>query len=59
MYFRKKICMSNAEALRKQILEEAHKSRYSIHPGEVKMYKDLKKVYWLCVDLSYVPKGES
>jgi hypothetical protein len=32
--------------LRKQILDEAHKSRYSIHPGEVKMYKDLNRRYW-------------
>ncbi|GJS00958.1 putative RNA-directed DNA polymerase [Tanacetum coccineum] len=23
-----------------------HKSKYSIHPGSVKMYQDLKKLYW-------------
>ncbi|KAI3797402.1 hypothetical protein L1987_32659 [Smallanthus sonchifolius] len=32
--------------LRAKILEEAHKSRYSIHPGTNKMYQDLKKEYW-------------
>ncbi|GJX73767.1 putative reverse transcriptase domain-containing protein [Tanacetum coccineum] len=27
-------------------LHESHKSKYSIHPGSVKMYQDLKKLYW-------------
>ena len=25
---------------------EAHKTRYSIHPGSDKMYLDLKRLYW-------------
>ncbi|GKE36301.1 putative reverse transcriptase domain-containing protein, partial [Tanacetum coccineum] len=32
--------------LRELILHESHKSKYSIHPGSVKMYPDLKKLYW-------------
>ncbi|XP_035841510.1 uncharacterized protein LOC110876781 [Helianthus annuus] len=28
------------------LLEEAHKSRFSVHPGATKMYLDLKKSYW-------------
>ncbi|KAH0734704.1 hypothetical protein KY285_010411 [Solanum tuberosum] len=32
--------------LREKILEEAHGSRYSIHPGTTKMYRDLREVYW-------------
>jgi hypothetical protein len=32
--------------LRRQILDEAHKSRFSFHPGEVKMYRELKRKYW-------------
>ncbi|GKE86485.1 putative reverse transcriptase domain-containing protein [Tanacetum coccineum] len=28
------------------LLEEAHKSKYSIHPGATKMYLDLKRNYW-------------
>ncbi|KAD2805327.1 hypothetical protein E3N88_38704 [Mikania micrantha] len=32
--------------IRKKILDEAHKTRYSIHPGATKMYQDLKKHYW-------------
>jgi hypothetical protein len=46
LYFHDRIYVPNEEDLRKQILEEAHKSRYAIHPGKVKMYKDMKRVYW-------------
>ncbi|KAK1421015.1 hypothetical protein QVD17_23053 [Tagetes erecta] len=28
------------------LLNEAHKSMYSIHPGATKMYQDLKRDYW-------------
>ncbi|GJS87593.1 putative reverse transcriptase domain-containing protein [Tanacetum coccineum] len=36
-------CFGN---LRTLIMHESHKSKYSIHPGSDKMYKDLKKLYW-------------
>jgi hypothetical protein len=32
--------------LHQQILDEAHLSRYSIHPRSTKMYQDLKQHYW-------------
>ncbi|GJU59380.1 putative reverse transcriptase domain-containing protein [Tanacetum coccineum] len=32
--------------LRDLIMQESHKSKYSIHPGSDKMYQDLKKLYW-------------
>ncbi|KAI3721735.1 hypothetical protein L2E82_32753 [Cichorium intybus] len=32
--------------LRKLILEESHKSKYSIHSGSTKTYQDLKRQYW-------------
>ena len=32
--------------LQKQILDEAHTSRLSIHPGSNKMYQDLKQQFW-------------
>nr|KAJ0220409.1 hypothetical protein LSAT_V11C200062050 [Lactuca sativa] len=32
--------------LRSLVLDAAHKTRYSVHPGSVKMYADLKKLYW-------------
>ncbi|GKG27558.1 putative reverse transcriptase domain-containing protein [Tanacetum coccineum] len=28
------------------IMDEAHKSRYSVHPGVDKMYYDLRDMYW-------------
>jgi hypothetical protein len=45
LYFREWICVPKNEEPWKRILEEAHKSKYSIHPREVKMCKDLKKMY--------------
>ncbi|GKB09574.1 putative reverse transcriptase domain-containing protein [Tanacetum coccineum] len=32
--------------LKEMIMDESHKSKYSIHPGSDKMYHDLKKLYW-------------
>ena len=32
--------------VRQQILEEAHKSKFSIHPGTTKMYRALRLSYW-------------
>ncbi|KAI3505957.1 hypothetical protein L1887_28299 [Cichorium endivia] len=32
--------------VRQTLLEEAHKSKFSIHPGETKMYRDLREYYW-------------
>ena len=32
--------------LRKKILDEAHESQFSIHPGSNKMYQDLKQKIW-------------
>jgi hypothetical protein len=36
----------NIKELNDKILREAHESAYSIHPGENKMYHDLKATYW-------------
>jgi hypothetical protein len=32
--------------LHRKIMDEAHCSRYSIHPETNKMYQDLKKSFW-------------
>ncbi|XP_070005463.1 uncharacterized protein [Nicotiana sylvestris] len=39
------VCMPNIDGLQELILEEAHSSRYSIHPGVAKMYQDLRQHY--------------
>ena len=36
----------NVDGLRKLILEEAHSSQYSNHRGSMKMYRDLRDIYW-------------
>jgi hypothetical protein len=33
-------------SIKEIILSEAHEFGYAIHPGEVKMYQDLKKYFW-------------
>ncbi|GJV76024.1 hypothetical protein Tco_1507608 [Tanacetum coccineum] len=45
-YFDKRIWLPLFGGLRDLIMHESHKSKYSIHPGSDKMYKDLKKLYW-------------
>lgn len=44
--FQDRLCVPNVDGLRKMILEEAHSSRYSIHPGATNMYRDLWQHYW-------------
>ena len=41
-----RLCVPNVDGLRKEIIEEAYFSAYSIHPGSIKMYHDLKDIYW-------------
>ena len=43
---RNRLCVPNTENLRKDILNEAHKSRFTVHPRGTKMYKDLKRNFW-------------
>ncbi|KAI3712630.1 hypothetical protein L1987_71190 [Smallanthus sonchifolius] len=45
-YFVERIWIPVFGNLRELIMDEAHKSRYSIHPGSDKMYHDLKVLYW-------------
>ncbi|XP_070034544.1 uncharacterized protein [Nicotiana tomentosiformis] len=41
-----RLCVPNVDGLRERIMTEAHTSRYSVHLGSMKMYHDLKEVYW-------------
>ncbi|KAI3802313.1 hypothetical protein L1987_30443 [Smallanthus sonchifolius] len=45
-YFTERIWIPVYGNLRDLVMDEAHKSRYSIHPGYDKMYHDLKVLYW-------------
>jgi hypothetical protein len=46
VWFNDRIVVPKDADVRQQILDEAHLSRYSIHPGSTKMYQDLKQYYW-------------
>jgi hypothetical protein len=45
-YFMSRLWIPVYGGLRKVIMDEAHRSRYSIHPGGDKMYHDLLEYYW-------------
>ncbi|GJU78038.1 reverse transcriptase domain-containing protein [Tanacetum coccineum] len=46
IYFFDRIWIPSVGGVRKLIMDEAHTSRYSIHPGADKMYCDLRDLYW-------------
>ncbi|GJX65250.1 putative reverse transcriptase domain-containing protein [Tanacetum coccineum] len=46
IYFFDYIWISSVGGVRKLIMDEAHTSRYSIHPGTDKMYHDMRDLYW-------------
>ncbi|XP_047260738.1 uncharacterized protein LOC124893986 [Capsicum annuum] len=41
-----RLCVPVVGDVRQLILDEAHSSRYSIHPGATKLYQDLRGLYW-------------
>ncbi|WZY72146.1 hypothetical protein YC2023_004386 [Brassica napus] len=43
--YRNRVCVPDDKLLRKEILQQAHNSRFSIYPENTKMYKDLKRYY--------------
>jgi hypothetical protein len=46
LWFKNHLVVPKDLDLRCKIMDEAHGSRYSIHPGTNKMYQDLKKRFW-------------
>jgi hypothetical protein len=46
LWFESHIVVLKNHELRKQILDEAHLSKFSIHPDSSKMYHDLKQNFW-------------
>ncbi|GKD57222.1 putative reverse transcriptase domain-containing protein [Tanacetum coccineum] len=46
IYYLDRICVPLKGEVRTLIIDEAHKSKYSIHPGADKMYYDLRDRYW-------------
>nr|GFA76567.1 putative reverse transcriptase domain-containing protein [Tanacetum cinerariifolium] len=58
--FGNRVWLSRFYGLRNLVMQESHKSKYSIHPGSDKMYQSLKPLYWwpnIKVDIAtYVSK---
>ncbi|XP_042426166.1 uncharacterized protein LOC122014037 [Zingiber officinale] len=46
LYFRGRLCVPELPSLREDLLQEAHRSRFAIHPGGTRMYRDLRRSYW-------------
>jgi hypothetical protein len=46
IWFGKRLMVPVDLEIKKIILEEAHKSKFSIHPGSTKMYQELKQNFW-------------
>jgi hypothetical protein len=46
LWFDNRIVVPKNHQLCKQILDEAHLSKFSIHPGSTKMYQDLRRNFW-------------
>ncbi|KAL9253722.1 Transposon Tf2-9 polyprotein-like protein [Drosera capensis] len=44
--FQGRLCVPNNEELKRKILEEAHQTPYSAHPGGNKLYQDLRQRFW-------------
>jgi hypothetical protein len=46
LWFKERLVVPMREVLKKKIMDEAHTSRCSIHPGCTKMYHDLSHQFW-------------
>jgi hypothetical protein len=46
LWFGDRLVVPKNPELRKKILDEAHLSKFSMHPGSNKMYHDLRSLYW-------------
>jgi len=46
LWYKGRICVPADSELKQVIMQEAHDTLYSIHPGGTKMYQDLKEQFW-------------
>ncbi|WVZ80626.1 hypothetical protein U9M48_028085 [Paspalum notatum var. saurae] len=46
LWFKNRLVVPKNMELRKKILDEAHTSMFTMHPGNNKMYQDLKQKFW-------------
>ncbi|XP_075499334.1 uncharacterized protein LOC142537724 [Primulina tabacum] len=46
LWMKRRLCVPDSDNLRQEIMAKAHKSKFSVHPGSTKMYRDLKNNFW-------------
>lgn len=46
LWFEDRLVVPKSKDLKRKILNEAHLSKFSMHPRSTKMYHDLKPLYW-------------
>ena len=46
IYFFNKLCLPKEAQVKEEVMKEAHQSWFTIHPGETKMYHDLRCQCW-------------
>jgi hypothetical protein len=46
VWFGQRLVVSRNQDLKKEILDEAHLSKFTIHPGSTKTYRDLRENFW-------------
>ena len=46
LMFERRLCVPANSTVKIDLLDEAHNSPFSMHPGSTKMYQDLKRFYW-------------
>jgi hypothetical protein len=46
IFFRGRLCVPLKSEVKMDILREAHRTAYMVHPGETKMYQDMRQSFW-------------
>jgi hypothetical protein len=46
LWFEDRLVVPKDQDLRKKIMDEAHLSKFFMHPGSNKMYQDMRSLYW-------------
>ena len=44
--FEGRLCVADVPELKRKILQDAHGSKFAVHPGNTKMYQDVKQTFW-------------
>ena len=45
LWFQGRLCVPDHDRIKEEVLGECHRSKFAIHPGSKKMYRDMKRQY--------------